>query len=116
MGHGDIWEAEEAHGNPACSHQIKQWQQGGGKQSSKAGWRSKGAVPMTEGKMIQLLQHIQQQAMHSPDRSAFDRALLTRVGFAFCLAWQTGYHGISARTAIFEDFIFPGQGRGSVKA
>ena len=36
VGHGDIWQAEEAHGNPACSHQIKQWQQGGGKQSSKS--------------------------------------------------------------------------------
>ena len=66
VGRGDIWEAEEAHGNPACSHQIKQWQQGGGKQSSKAGWRSTGAVPMTETKMIQLLQHIQQAGHAQP--------------------------------------------------
>ena len=53
--------------------------------------------------------------MHSPDRSAFDRALLIRDGFAFCLAWQTGYRGTSVRTAILEDLILPGQGRGSVR-
>ena len=48
---------------------------------AKLAGSASGQLPMTEAKMIQLLQHLQQQDLHSSDGSAS----LTKDGFAFCL-------------------------------
>ena len=115
VGRGELWHDRARHGNPASAFQLKQWQQGHEKTSPRAGWRSSGAVELTEPKMLQLLSHMAQQAMHTPNKLLFETALLTRDGFAFCLLWQTGLRGINAREITLDDFMLPGQGRGSVR-
>ena len=110
VGRADLWHNRDRHGNPASAFQLKQWQQGHEKISLKAGWRSTGAVELTEPKMLQLLSHLAQQAMRTPSTPVFDSALLTRNGFAFSLLWQTGLRGINAREITLDDFLLPGQG------
>ena len=115
VGRGQLWHDSGRHGNPACAFQLQQWQQGHAKVSLRAGWRSTGAVELTEPKMLLLLSHLSQQAIQTPSKSVFDRALLIRDGFAFCLLWQTGLRGINAREITLDDFILPGQGRGPIR-
>ena len=116
LGRGAVWDDEAASGNPAAAFRLSQWRQGNEKIQTAAGFLTTGAKEMTEAEMMQLQTSLAQAAFHTADSSSYDRAVLARDGFAFCLLWQTGMRGINASDVTMDDFKLPGQGRGSLRA
>ena len=116
LGRGQQWESSGQTGNSAAAHELKQWGQGYTKVCQTSGFRITAAKPMTEAKVKDLLSYLSSAAFKPSNKVAFDRALLARDGFAFCLLWQTGLRGINASDSVLEDFIIPGPGRGSIRA
>ena len=90
LGRGQQWDPQQQHGNPACASELSQYGQGHRATSNRAGFRERGAVPMTEPKVLQLLTHLAESAFLTDSTSPLNKAMLARDGFAFCLLWQTG--------------------------
>ena len=116
LGRGEAWDFPSRTGNPAAAFQLEQWSQGYTKVCLSAGFRTTAAKPMTQDKVQHLLTYLSSAAQERSSRSAMDRAMLIRDGFAFCLLWQTGLRGINASECMLDDFTLPGQQRGSLKA
>ena len=116
LGRGDSWDEKEQSGNPCCAHRVQQWSSGYDKESKDSGFQSTGAKELTEEKMVKLLTYLTAQCLGPSANSSHDRALAARDAFVFCLMWQTGMRSVNACNIRLQDFMLPGQPRGSVAA
>ena len=115
LGRGDQWLSSHNTGNPAASHQVKQWCQGHEKVSVAQGFRGTSAVPMQISTLKQVLHYLFHK-VSDPGQSNFSKALAGRDGFSFITMWQTGMRSVNARTLKLSDFTLASQPRGSLQA
>lgn len=114
LGRGDQWDGISRSGNPAASHQVRQWSTGYDHLSNDAGFMTTSAVAIQVQTVHQLLSYLLSKI--DPNTASMQNAMAARDGFAFCLMWHTGMRSVNARMIRLEDFMLHGQPRGSLQA
>ena len=75
-------------GNPADSFGISQWQQAYHNRLGEAGYKSRGAQELTEGKLLTKLRAL--LATATKNTGSIPSCIAARDGFALTLLWATG--------------------------
>lgn len=82
------WDPATKSGNPMHSIQIKDLIKGYHNQAAQLGYQKRGAVPLTELEMLELLQHL---CSDLSSASKEEQLLLVRDGLIFSLLWQSSF-------------------------
>ena len=93
LGRTGDWSPHSQQGNPIESLHLREFVKGYKNHAAELGYQKRGAGPLEEADMIQLLQqlHLKQQTL-----TGTDQLLLLRDGFIFSLLWQSCFRGFNA--------------------
>ena len=104
LGRTGNWNASTLQGNPTKGPLLQRLVQGYKSFAAEHGYEQKGAVPLTEEDMIQLLQHLHSQQATS---SGTPQLLLIRDGLALSILWQGTVRGFNAGGIRLENIRLP---------
>ena len=100
LGRTGDWNPHSQQGNQI----VRGFAKGYKNHATDLGYQKRGAVPLEEADMSQLLQqlHLQQQTL-----TGTDQLLLSRDGFTFSLLWQSCFRGFNAGGIRLQDIKLP---------
>lgn len=93
LGRTGKWNATTQQGNPSLEPLITRLTKGYKAAAEDQAYQQKGAVPLTEAEIKQLLQYLQAQQANS---SGINKQLYLRDGLAISTLWQTTTRGFNA--------------------
>lgn len=104
LGRTGAWDPQRQQGNPVESLHLREFVKGYKQHATELGYQKRGAVPLEEAEMIQLLQrlYLQQQT-----KTGKDQLLLLRDGFIFSLLWQSSFRGFNAGGMRLQNIVLP---------
>ena len=104
LGRTGAWDPPRQQGNPLESLHLREFVKGYKQHATELGYQKRGAVPLEEAEMIQLLQrlYLQQQS-----KTGKDQLLLLRDGFIFSLLWQSSFRGFNAGGMRLQNIVLP---------
>ncbi|KAL0040328.1 hypothetical protein WJX77_003603 [Trebouxia sp. C0004] len=107
LGRTGDWNPQTQQGNSVESFHIREFIKGYKNHAAELGYQKRGAVPLEEADMIQLLQqlYLQQQTL-----TGTDQLLLLRDGFIFSLLWQSCFRGFNAGGIRLQNIVLPAGG------
>ena len=107
LGRCGEWDPISLKGNPMHSNQIRNMLKGYSNHATELGYQKKGAVPLSEAEMTQLLSSMAQRYDGSADH---EQLLLLRDGLLFSMLWQTCFRGSNAGAVRLSNFTLPAGG------
>lgn len=97
------WTPATPHGNPIQSAALQHYRKGYGLQIWRGGYLESSAVPMTQDKVSQLLNYLDQQAATS--MSPIQQLLFQRDALMALLMWETCLRGVDCGKVSLNDFF-----------
>ncbi|KAL0020901.1 hypothetical protein WJX77_008863 [Trebouxia sp. C0004] len=98
------WDPASQLGNPMHSMQIRDMIKGYHNQAAELGYQKRGAVPLEDTEMLQLLEHMCSDLTAAPLQ---EQLLLVRDGLVFSLLWQTCFRGFNAGGVRLDNLVLP---------
>ena len=105
IGRVNSWTPEAPSGNPVQSSLVASWRKGYKLQAWRLGYLEGSAVPISEGKLHQLVDYLDQLLSRQPP--TMTRLLLERDALSALLMWETSLRGINCGGITLSDFSLP---------
>ena len=104
QGRVGVWDPTAQSGNPQHSIQIRDMIKGNHNQAAELRYHKRGAVPLEEAEMLQLLERLCQDLKPAP---AEQQLLPVRDGLTFSLLWQPCFRGFNAGAVRLDNLVLP---------